>query len=525
MSQGVLERTSKCLRTSRAASHPSRILVVIGWLIALCAVAPIAFLLSQAIAVGWAALSAILFRQLTLTLLINTVEMTVLTTSAAAVLGVGAAWLLERTDVPARRLLFVVLLVPAAIPDFIETFGWVNAAPWLRGLWGSVFVLSLATYPFVMLPVIAGLRRVDHRREEVARSLGASTVRVFWRVTLPEIRVAIAGGCLLVALQLMAEYGSFEMLGFRTFTTEIFTAFKVGFDSALACALSLVLVVLSALVVRTEASVSERQPFGVGSEVVVPHRLALGWRRWLCLLGLVGLALLALGVPVGSIVSLLADPGGSTLPAASLWGAVGHTLAYATSAAVLATAGATALGLSSYRARSWLARVPSTMALVPLAVPGVVIAFAFTYASEHYLASHWYQSTPLLIVAYTVMFLPLALIGVRTSLAQVPASLTEAAASLGAGRARQFVRVTLPLITPGLGVAFALVFLAVLTELTATLILIPTGATTLATQFWAYQSSIAYGQAAPYAAAMIVLAGIPLALLTGLGERARRRAP
>jgi iron(III) transport system permease protein len=206
-----------------------------------------------------------------------------------------------------------------------------------------------------------------------------------------------------------------------------------------------------------------------------------------------------------------------------MWSAVGHTLFYATAAGLLATAGATVIAVSSHRARSWMASAPSTLALVPLAVPGVVVAFALSYATEHYLASRWYESTPLLIFAYTVMFLPLALIGIRSSINQVPRSLTEAAATLGADRTRQFFRVTLPLITPGVGVAFALVFLAVITELTATLMLIPTGASTLATQFWAYQSSVAYGQAAPYAAAMILLAGVPLALLTGLGQRTRRQ--
>ena len=86
----------------------------------------------------------------------------------------------------------------------------------------------------------------------------------------------------------------------------------------------------------------------------------------------------------------------------------------------------------------------------------------------------------------------------------------------------QFFRVTLPLIAPGLGVGFALVFLTTLTELTATLVLIPTGAQTLATEFWSYQVNLAYGQAAPYAAAMMLLAGVPLLLLTSFGLRSEK---
>ena len=503
----------------RAAPHRSRMLLASGWLVALCALAPVAFLLLEASRTGWSAVGAIVFRRLTLTLLMNTAEMVLLTTAAAVVLGVGAAWLLERTDVPLRRVFFVALLLPAAIPDFIETFGWMNVWPWLRGLWGAVFVLSLAVYPFVMLPVIASLRRLDHRREEVARSLGTSQWGVFFRVTLPELRVAIAGGCLLVALQLLAEYGSFQMLGFQTFTTEIFTSFQVGFDVASASALSLILVVISALLVRFETSVGAREQSLLTSEITRPSRIELGRGRFLAFALLTALAVGALGVPVSSIASLLLAPGPATLPPASLWSAIGHTVTYAACAAVLSVLGATVVALASHRARSWLAKAPSAMALVPLAIPGVVVALAVTYAAETYFAGRWYQTGPLLIATYAVMFLPLALVGIRSSLSQVPSSLTEVAATLGATKFVQFGRVIFPLILPGLGVGFALVFLTTLTELTATLVLIPTGAQTLATQFWAYQVNLANGQAAPYAAAMIVLAAVPLALLTGVGLR------
>ena len=506
----------------RGGQRRSKWLLAAGWFVALCAIAPIGFLLAQSVQSGWGAISSVLFRRLTASLLTNTIEMTVLTTAFAVVLGVSAAWILERTDVPFRRMFFVALLVPAAIPDFIETFGWINVWPSLRGLWGSVFVLGLAVYPFVMLPVVAALRRIDHRREEVARSLGTSSLRIFTRITLPELTVSIAGGCLLVALQLLAEYGSFQMLGFRTFTTEIFTTFQVGFDTPGACALSLVLVVLSAILVRIESSVGGRERTLLASDVTAPSRMRLGRLRWIAAAGLAGLGALSLGVPVGSVLDLLLNPGPATLPSSSLWGSLGYTIAYATLAGIFSVVGATIVALSSHRARSWLAKAPSNAALVPLAIPGVVVALALTFAAENYFQGRWYQTSALLVAAYSVMFLPLALVGIRSSLAQVPLSLGEVAATLGANRMTQFFRVTLPLIAPGLGVGFALVFLTTLTELTATLVLIPTGAQTLATEFWSYQVNLAYGQAAPYAAAMMLLAGVPLLLLTSFGLRSEK---
>ena len=111
--------------------------------------------------------------------------------------------------------------------------------------------MTLAVYPLVYLPVAASLRGADPGQEEVARSLGVSRARTFVRITLGQAKGAILGGCLLVALVLLAEYGAFEILGYQTFTTEIFTEFH-GYSFAASCALSLVLVVLSLLVLAGE---------------------------------------------------------------------------------------------------------------------------------------------------------------------------------------------------------------------------------------------------------------------------------
>jgi iron(III) transport system permease protein len=113
----------------------------------------------------------------------------------------------------------------------------------------------------------------------------------------------------------------------------------------------------------------------------------------------------------------------------------------------------------------------------------------------------------------------LALVGVRASVAQAPVALEEVAGSLGVKRKDVMWRVTLPLIAPGLAAAFCLVFLSAVTELTATLILIPNGVQTLATQFWAYQQNLSYGQAAPFALVMIAIAAVPAYLLGRFFDR------
>ena len=121
------------------------------------------------------------------------------------------------------------------------------------------------------------------------------------------------------------------------------------------------------------------------------------------------------------------------------------------------------------------------------------------------------------------MFFPLALVGVKASLVRAPASLDEVARSLGQRRLAVLVRVTMRLAGPGLVAAFCLVFLSAVTELTATLLLIPTGTQTLATQFWAYESNLSYSQAAPFALVMIVVAAVPSYVLGRFFNRPARQ--
>jgi iron(III) transport system permease protein len=147
--------------------------------------------------------------------------------------------------------------------------------------------------------------------------------------------------------------------------------------------------------------------------------------------------------------------------------------------------------------------------LIVLAVPGLVIALSLTYLTEHVLQGRFYQTSPLLVVAYAIMFFPLAVVSVRAAVARAPVGLEEVGGSLGVSRRSVLWRVTLPLVAPGLLAAFALVFLETATELTATLVLHPTNVQTLATQFWAYQSNVSYSQAAPYAGVMVLIAAIP----------------
>jgi iron(III) transport system permease protein len=227
------------------------------------------------------------------------------------------------------------------------------------------------------------------------------------------------------------------------------------------------------------------------------------------LAGFTALTVLSLGVPVGASVYWIFAGGMASLDGVSLPTAALHTAGYGAAAGVLATLAALPMALMAIRHPGGLRQLLERSSYLVLAVPGVVTAFALSYFTERYAAGFLYQSAPLLVLCYAIMFFPLALVGVKASVARAPAGLDEMARSLGHRPLAVLARVTLRLAGPGLAAAFCLVFLSVVTELTATLLLIPTGAATLATQFWSYEQNLSYGQAAPFALVMIAVAAVP----------------
>lgn len=501
-------------------------LLVLSLLVVGALALPLAFLCTEAAGSGWSGIWQLVWRSLTAQLLWNTVRLTIVVTALCALIGTLTAYGVERTTLPGRHVWAALLVVPFAIPDFVVAFGWNSLFLWVQGFQGAVLVMTFAVYPLVYLPVAASFRGADPGQEEVARSLGAGRLRVFWRITLGQARRAILGGSLLVALVVLSEYGAFEILGFRTFTTEIFSEFGSGFDTSSACALSIVLVLLSFLVLLGEHALrggGRVSRGGPGAQRTLARR-RLGKATLPVLLAYAALVAAALGVPVASSIYWIFEGGEHSLSGVSLAAAAGYSAAYSAAAGALATLAALPVALLAIRYPGRLSFLLERATFVVLAIPGLVVALALVYFCEQDAGGFAYQTAPLLVFAYAVLFFPLALVGVRASVLQAPVALEEAARSLGVGRGRTFFRVTLRLIAPGLAAAFCLVFLSCVTELTATLILIPTGAETLATQFWAYQENLSYGQAAPFALAIIAIAAVPSYVLGRFFDRLPAKA-
>lgn len=509
-------------RVAGSSSRPSALLVVLVCAIAALMLVPVAYVVTIVFQVGWPTLAPLIFRPKVGELLVNSVLLVVLGVPLCVTLGVGGAWLVERTTLPGRRVWAVLLAAPLAIPAFVSSYGWVSAVPSIGGLGGGLLIATLAYYPLVYLPAAATIRGLDPALEESARSLGFGSWRVFVRVVLPQLRLAVWGGGLIVALHLLSEYGAFALIRFDTFTTAIVVQYQSTFAGPAASALGGVLATLCLVLLIVEASTRGRARYArVGSGVAHPApRAKLGLFAPPALAALVAIGILALGVPIASLVRWLSAGGAWAQP--GLPGAIIQTVLLAGGGAIATVLLALPVAWLSVRNPSRGSRMLEGATYVASSLPAIIIALALVTVTIHLVPS-LYQTPFTVMLAYVIIFLPRALVSLRSGLAQAPVALEEVARSLGASPLRARLRVTLPLIAPAVGAGAALVGLGAANELTATLLLAPNGTRTLATQFWSATSAVAYADAAPYAVLLIVLSLPAVALLFAQSRKRARR--
>ncbi len=498
-------------RTGNQAGAP---VTAAALLVTLLALLPLAFVIGVTIQTGWSTVMQLLVRPRVGELLVNTVLLVVLTVPLCTILAVALAWLTERSDLPGRRAWSLLAAAPLAVPAFVHSYAWVGLVPSLHGLFAGVLVSVLAYFPFLYLPAAATLRRLDPGLEDAAASLGVKPWAIFFRVVLPQMRLAIWGGALLVGLHLLAEYGLYAMLRFDTFTTAIFDQFQSTYNGPAANMLAVVLALccLSMLTLEAATRGSARYAHvGAGSaRLLRPHRLGKQ-ATVICLLLPALTAVLALGVPLVTLTRWLIAGGAAVWRIDEIVPALGQTLALAAAGALLTTCAAMPMAWLSIRHPGRLNRVLEACNYITSSLPGIVVALALVTIVVR-IAPAIYQTSVTVLLAYLLMFLPRALISLRAGIAQAPVELENTARSLGRSPGRAFWAITMRLSAPGAAAGAALVFLAITNELTATLLLAPNGTHTLATGFWAFSSEIDYAAAAPYALIMVLLS-LPLTWL------------
>ncbi|AFZ72806.1 ABC transporter permease [Natronobacterium gregoryi] len=532
-SRSVRDRITETDRSSVALAAASA-------LVALLVISPMLWLVLRVAEVEPARAYDLIVSGRTALITINSIVLMALVTLFSIGLGVPLAVLTTRTDLPYPRFWTVVAALPLVIPSYIGAIAFVDmfgsggevdsllgtTIPSVDGLSGAIFIITLYTYPYVFLTTRAALLSMDSSIVDAARTLNASRLEAFRRVTFPQIRPGIAAGALLAGLYAISDFGTPAFMGADVFTSRIYwEATEFGREYAALLALQLIAIVAVVLVIEAGIGRDEDATGGGGSGTTIQ----LGYWKWPAMGFVSLLGLLTLVVPVSIFTSWLFRSEGDPIPSyefqwritydsgglsvGSGWEIIYNSVHLAVLAALVACLFALPVAYYSARHKSLLSRVLERATYVGFAVPGVVIGLALVFLGNRALPSLYRQGILLLVFAYVVRFLPQAVGTIRSSVLQVDGKTIEAARTLNASRLEAFRRITLPLIMPGVIAGGVLVFLTTMKELPVTLMLRPIGMETLVTLIWNAQDALAYRYAAVPALLLILISGLSMLVL------------
>ena len=512
--------------------RPPLVLLGLGLVIGLAAALPGLYLVVAVLDDTSGAVDAVMTSR-TLGLITRSLGLAAAVTVAAIAIAVPLAWLTVRSDLPGRRAWATLATLPLVIPSYIGAYLFVSAfgprgaladllgvrLPSIYGFTGAFLVLTLFTYPLVLIPLRSALRRMDPSLEEAARVMGRSPAEVFRTVVLPQLAPAIGAGAVLVALYTLSDFGAVSIMRFNSFTRDIYVAYQSGFGRTEAAALGMVLVivmlVLFAVYARVRAARALHRTTPGTPRPAAP--VQLGRWRWPALAFCSVIVGVALVLPVGVLGYWATKQISSGLEMGALATNAGHSLLAAACAALAAGLAAIAVALLSVRYPSYVSRIVERVGYAGYALPGIVVALALVFFTTR-VALPLYQTLAVLVFALAIHYLPLAVSPISASLLQVPPRLEEAARGLGRSPMAVFRTITTPLVTSGVLGGAALVFLHALKELPATLLLAPIGFDTLATDVWR-QTSFGFFEASAIPALLLLLiAAPPLYLLSAKGS-------
>ena len=470
-----------------------------------------------------------------------------------AAMGTGAAWLVALNDFPGRRVAEWTLLLPMAMPAYVlayaytdflqfvgpvqtglrESFGWHKGDygfPEVRSLGGAIVLFSCVLYPYVYLLVRTAFLERAGGMIEAARALGLNPWQGFWRVSIPLARPAIAAGMALALMETLADYGTVAYFAVQTFTTGIYRAwFSLG-DRVAAAQLAAALLGFVALLILLERISRGRARYHDNTGRRRATRQVLtGGHALLAQIGCAIPVMIGFLLPALLLLRLaLGEAGEESVGFAERFVVLArNSFVLAALAAALAALLALLLGFAA-RAGRRLAVLANRVVGLGYAVPGSVIAVGVLIPVtrlDHWLAALWQQLTganPCLILsggiaalvyAYLARFLAIALQTVEAGLARITPSMEAAAQSLGSSPGETLRRVHLPLMRGSLLTAALLVFVDVMKELPATLVMRPFNFDTLATQTFTLAADERLAEASTAALAIVVVGLLPIILL------------
>jgi iron(III) transport system permease protein len=478
------------------------------------------------------------------------------------VVGVTTAWLTATHEFPGRRVFEWALVLPLAVPTYVmaytytdllqyvgpvqsglrEAFGWGRDDYWfpeVRSVGGAVALFVFVLYPYVYLLARAAFLERASGMIEVGRSLGLGPWRSFFRISLPLARPAVAAGAALALMETLADYGAVSYFGVQTFTTGIYRAWFALGDRSAAAQLSTALLAFVAVVLLIERTTRGRARYHdtTARNRQLPGRRLEGGAAIVATLCCTVPLIAGFLLPAGILLEMTWTEGDARFGARFLQLA-GNSATLAGITAVLAVLLSLSLAYSARLSGGGLAVQLNRIVGLGYAVPGTVIAVGVLIPVTQLDAwlAIWMKSRfgfdpgllltggiGALVYAYLVRFLAAALQTVDAGLSKITPSMDDAARSLGCGHRAILARVHAPMLRSSLLTAGLLVFVEVMKELPATLVMRPFNFDTLATQAFTLASDERLAEASTSALSIVAVGVLPLIVLSRQIARARRR--
>jgi iron(III) transport system permease protein len=454
------------------------------------------------------------------------------------VLGTALAALVSFFDFPGRGFVDWALALPLAVPGYVFTLFALGVLefrlPELRSPAGAIAIFTLVLYPYVYLLARGAFLAQPRSLLEAARGLGLSRRAAILRTAVPLARPAILAGVALALMEALADFGTVNLLGVRTFTDAIYRVWFTAFDREAAMQLATLLVSITLTLLALERLARGRARYhahAARGEAIEPVRLrgAAALAATLAPLLLVGVVV---ALPLAQLAVWAVDSIRDGLLAPEFATAARNSLLLAAMSAVIVPGVAVLLAYGLRASRSALAGSAVRVATIGYGLPGSVVAVA-VFAPLAWLDHRLDDAAGVgllltgtavaLFAAYLVRFLSLAFGAVDASLGRVPRDLDEAARGIGSDRLDVLARVHLPLMRGGLVTATLLVFTEVMKELPATMLLRPLGGDTLAIAVWQATSESLFRTAALPALLIVLVGLVPVVLMVRLSGR--RGAP
>jgi iron(III) transport system permease protein len=513
--------------------RPPWFLVVAAAITAFAIATPLIYLFIRAGGAGFEQIWKLLSRPRTLQVLRDSAGLATVVTLCSTLISLPLAFLTVRTDLPGRRFWSIATTLPLAVPSYvgsfaiIATFGtkgsWlqlllepfgVEELPSIYGWPGAILSLTLFTYPYLLISIRSGLQGIDPALEEASRNLGQNSWCTFWRVTFPQLRPSLVAGGLLVALYSLRDFGTPSLMRFDSFTRVIFTQYKTSFNRNSAAVLALVLVVLVWLILWLEYRARTGAAYYSNNSAMgrSQPQMSLGIWKWpaVAFCGLITSLGLVLPIAMSSFWLWRGLNAGNMPP--NFLPAAGNSLLASGLAAIAATLFALPVAILSVRFPGAIAILIERCTYIGFGLPGIVVALSLVFLGAKYLPG-LYQTLPMLIFAYLILFLPQSVGTIRSNLLQVNPGLEESARILGRSPAQTIREITFPLVRPGIVGGAVLVFLTAIKELPATMLLAPIEFRTLATEIWNATEDVAFTNAAAASLTLLLVSTFSTLLL------------